>query len=125
MPLSAEIPAPVITASDVAAAIHARACSNSAIVPSLMQACERLAHSRQSLRRVRPVDADDGAAVRPRPPAIEHARDRETGEDANQRNSGGRGHVLAGGIVAEVQAAGRDDGGKACEGAVPEDRKST
>src|ERR1039458_6997592 len=98
MPLSAEMPAPVITASDVAAAIHARACSNSAMVPSLLQACERLAHSRQSLRRIGPVDADHRAAVRPRPPAFEHPRDRETGEDANQRNSGGRGPVLAGGI---------------------------
>src|SRR5271157_4442227 len=120
MPLSAEMPAPVNTTRDVAAAIHARACSNSAIVPSLLQARERPAHARQSLGRIRPVDADDGAAVRPRPPAIEHPRNREAGEDANQRDSGSRGYVLAGGVVADVQAAGRDDGGKAREGAVPE-----
>ena len=55
------------------------------------------------------------------PPAasVEHARGGEAGEDTNQRHARGRGHVLAGGIVADVQAAARDDRGEAGERAFP------
>src|ERR1019366_5015320 len=64
--------------------------------------------------------ADYGGARTGRAPAVEHARRGKAGENADQQNSAGGGHVLSGGVVTHIQSAAGDDLGEAGEASVPE-----
>src|SRR5690348_5607862 len=97
MPLSADMPAPVSTATDCAAARRSRASSISGI------RLQGLPHTLKGFGRIRAVHADDGTAFSSRAPACKHARRGEAGEDTDQRDTAGGGDMLAGGIVADIQ----------------------
>src|SRR5450755_4724785 len=79
-----------------------------------------MSHFGENLDGEGPVHADYGGARAGRPPAMEHARRGETGENADQGNPAGCGYVLSGGIVTHIQCAAGDDLGEACEASVPE-----
>src|SRR5690349_17908126 len=65
-------------------------------------------------------DTNDGGVGRDRPPAVEHAERRVSGEDADLRDAEGGGGVLAGGIVADIKARVGDVADEVGEGAIEE-----
>src|SRR5581483_26695 len=113
MPLSAEMPAPVRTATDCAATSRSRACSNSDMV------LQGLSDEADGFGRVRPVHAEHRDIFANRPPAREHSQGSESGEDADQRHAAGGGHMLSGGIVSDVETAGGNHRCEAGKGAFP------
>src|SRR5579884_3468453 len=114
MPLSAEMPAPVRTATDWAAERRSRARARSGMD------LESFADLFEDWGGLGAIDTDDGGAFAGGAPAREHAGGGEAGEDADQGDTASGGDVLAGGIVSNVERAGSDDGSEAGERAFPE-----
>ena len=81
---------------------------------------QRVSHFGEDFDGVRLVHANHRRVRAGRAPAMEHARRGKAGEDADQRHAAGRGHVLPGGVVANVKAAAGDDLREAGETPLPE-----